>query len=222
MEQLRERYTMVELYEAFEVSSSGFYKWRGAEMGPREQENRRLVKEMRAIHEDRHLRVYGGPRMTLELKERGSSCSENRVAALMSREGLTARGRRPFKPKTTQRDSLAKAAPNRLAKASPTQAPGEVLVSDITYVASKEGWLYLAVVIDLGSSSKIGDMRPPIKNGHHVPNWNLDRIEWLPGEPVAEQARLSGRGGTRAGSVRAAAPAVEAPGSTARGATGAA
>jgi transposase InsO family protein len=156
MEEMREEYTVAELCEAFEISSSGYYKWREADIGPREQENRRLLEEMHEIHGHRHTRAYGSPRMTLELQERGLACSENRVAGLMAREGLRAKGRRPFRPKTTQSDRHALPAPNRLAEAPPAQAPGEALVSDITYVATREGWLYLAVVIDLFSRAVLG------------------------------------------------------------------
>lgn len=156
MDEMRERYTMAELCEALEVSSSGYYKWRRSEPGPRERENARLLEEMREIHAHRHTRAYGSPRMTVELCERGLPCSENRVAGLMAREGLQARGRRAFRPKTTRSDRHAVPAPNRLAEAPPARAPGEALVSDITYVATREGWLYLAVVIDLFSRAVLG------------------------------------------------------------------
>ncbi|MEM8954711.1 MAG: IS3 family transposase [Verrucomicrobiota bacterium] len=153
---MRETYTMAELCKALEVSSSGYYKWRRSEPGARELGNTRLVEEMREIHAHRHTCVYGSPRMTLELRERGLACSENRVAALMAREGLCARGRRAFRPKTTQGDRHAVPAPNRLAERPPARAPGEALVSDITYVATREGWLYLAVVIDFFSRAVLG------------------------------------------------------------------
>ena len=156
MDEMREKYTMNELCEALEVSSSGYYKWRRSEIGPRELENRRLLEEMRKIHAHRHTRAYGSPRMTLELRERGLPCSENRVAALMAREGLYARGRRAFRPKTTQSDRHAVPTPNRLAEAPSARVLGEALVSDITYVATREGWLYLAVVIDLFSRAVLG------------------------------------------------------------------
>lgn len=156
MEQLREHYQVNELCEALGVSSSGYYKWRRAEPGVREQQNQQLVEAMHEIHSDRHTRSYGSPRMTLELRERGLSCSENRVARLMAREGLAARGRRAFRPKTTSRDVSARPAPNLLAEVPEVQAPGEALVSDITYVATGQGWLYLAVVIDLFSRSVLG------------------------------------------------------------------
>lgn len=156
MNEMRDKYTVGELCEALQVSPSGYYKWRRAEPGPRERENARLVEEMREIHAHRHTRAYGSPRMTVELQERGLPCSENRVAGLMAREGLRAKGRRPFRPKTTQSDRHALPAPNHLADSPPAQAPGEALVSDITYVATREGWLYLAVVIDLFSRAVLG------------------------------------------------------------------
>lgn len=153
---MREAYLIKELCDALEVSASGYYKWRRAEPGPRVRENRRLIEAMHEIHADRHTRCYGSPRMTLELRERGLRCSVNRVAGLMAREGLRARGRRPFRPRTTQCDRSSVPAPNRLADAPPPMAPGAALVSDITYVATKEGWLYLAVVIDLFSRAVLG------------------------------------------------------------------
>lgn len=156
METMRDEYTVSELCEAFEVSPSGYYRWRGRESSPRQLENELLLEEMKRIHEHRHTRCYGSPRMTVELRERGYHCSENRVARLMAHHGLAARSRRPFRPKTTQSDRHVVPAPNRLAEASPVTRPGEALVSDITYVATNEGWLYLAVVLDLFSRAVVG------------------------------------------------------------------
>lgn len=156
METMRAQFTVGELCEALEVSPSGYYRWRGARSSPRRQQNETLLEEMRQIHGHRHTRCYGSPRMTVELQERGYPCSENRVARLMARHGLAARSRRPFRPKTTQADGQARPAPNHLAAAAPAARPGEVLVSDITYVATHEGWLYLAVVLDLYSRAIVG------------------------------------------------------------------
>ena len=157
MKQMRANYTLLELCEALQLSTSGYYKWsRAQKLGPRELANRTLLEEIRRIRADRHLRAYGSPRMARELQDRGLACSENRVARLMAKEGLRARGRRPFRPRTTQKDREAIPAPNRLAQAPPARAPGEALVGDITYVATREGWLYLAVVIDLYSRAVLG------------------------------------------------------------------
>ena len=94
--------------------------------------------------------------MTAELNSRGLSCSTNRVARLMRSEGIRARPKKPFRPKTTQPDHAAAPSPNLLAKADLPQRPGEQLVSDITYVPTREGWMYLAVVIDLFSRTVMG------------------------------------------------------------------
>ncbi|MFT5466077.1 MAG: hypothetical protein ACI8UO_001175 [Verrucomicrobiales bacterium] len=101
---------------------------------------------------------YGSPRMTPELRERGIYFSENRIARLMRAEGILARRKRAFRPKTTIQDGEAtsRIAPNRLAELDRVDSPGQVLVGDITYVATREGWLYLAVVMDLFSRSILG------------------------------------------------------------------
>ena len=132
---MRDRYTVKELCDALEVSASGYYKSRQTGPAPRHEANQKLLCEMRDIHADRHTRCYGSPRMTRELRARGLPCSENRVAALMARAGLRAKGRKPFRPETTQRASL---------------------VSDITSIPTRERWLYLAVIIDFFSRAVLG------------------------------------------------------------------
>jgi putative transposase len=111
---------------------------------------------MNSIHTHRHTRSYGSPRMTRELRGKGQGCSENRVARLMQLHDMRARPRRPFRPKTTSPDHAAHPSPNLLAKAGPPKAPGHQIVSDITYIPTSGGWLYLAVVIDLFSRSILG------------------------------------------------------------------
>jgi len=94
--------------------------------------------------------------MTRELRAQGFSCSENRIARLMRWAGLAARPRKPFRPKTTRPDHAAHPSPNLLAQADPPAAPGTQLVSDITYISTSEGWLYLALVLDLFSRAILG------------------------------------------------------------------
>lgn len=155
---MRTQYSISELCEAFDLSRSGFYAWtkKEAAPGPRATENARLKTQIKRIHAHRHTRFYGSPRMTAELNSRGLSCSVNRVARLMRSEGIRARPKKPFRPKTTQPDHAAAPSPNLLAKADLPQRPGEQLVSDITYVPTREGWMYLAVVIDLFSRTVMG------------------------------------------------------------------
>ena len=149
-------YSVIELCEALGVSPSGYFAARSRGPSLRSRSNHRLLKEMTSIHEHRHTRCYGSPRMTRELQALGHPCSENRVARLMREAGLRARPRRPYRPRTTRPDHAAHPSPNRLAKAPMAQSPGTHLVSDITYIPTKEGWLYLAVVMDLFSRRILG------------------------------------------------------------------
>ena len=146
---MREEYSVVELCQALAVSSSGYYQWRTGKVGTHQLHNQRLVAEIQRVHADRHTRCYGSPRMSVELNERGFCCSVNRVARLMKQNGLKARRGRSYRPKTTQQDPQKLPAPNRLAQAADPTGPGQILVSDITYIATRQGWLYLAVVMDL-------------------------------------------------------------------------
>lgn len=158
IDELREDdYTVDELCEAFEVSRSGYYAAKNRPPSQRAKDNEVIVSKMKEIHDDRHRKAYGSPRMTTELQEEyGLPCSENRVARLMAENDLKARYKASFRPKTTTQDPTQKASPNILAKTEKPSAPGQVCVSDITYVATREGWLYLAVVIDLYSRAVVG------------------------------------------------------------------
>ena len=153
---MRKDHTITELCEALGVSPSGYHAANNRPESRRTSENAILLNTMTSIHEHRHTRSYGSPRMTAELRAQGYRTSENRVARLMRRSGLRARPRRPYRPKTTRPDHAAHPSPNLLAKAGPPLSPGAQLVSDITYIPTREGWLYLAVVIDLFSRAILG------------------------------------------------------------------
>lgn len=156
MQRMRAIYSISELCEALGVSPSGYYAARCRRWSQRHLSNQELLQSMKAIHAHRHTRCYGSPRMTRELQARGLACSENRVARLMRRHGLRARPRKPFRPRTTRPDHAAHPSPNRLAQVGKPCAPGTQLRSDITYLPTREGWLYLAVVIDGFSRSVLG------------------------------------------------------------------
>ncbi len=153
---MRADYTITELCDALGISRGGYYAAKNRPPSPSEVENRQLVDAMKIVHRHRHTRSYGSPRMTPELHAMGHVCSENRVARLMRREGLRARPRRPFRPKTTSPDHAAHPSPNLLAKAGPPSRPGEQIVSDITYIPTREGWLYLVIILDLFSRTILG------------------------------------------------------------------
>lgn len=148
-------YSVTELCAAFEVSRSGLQHFNSEPMTQARITKIKLTAEIKAIHSDKKLRVYGSPRMTSELNDRGFKCCENTVANLMRELGIEARRAKPFKPKTTKVDHAAKYSSNKL-ESQQASAFGETLVSDITYIRTKEGWLYLAVVMDLFSRAVIG------------------------------------------------------------------
>ena len=149
-------YSIKELCDALGVSRGGYHAARARPVAPRLAANEKLLVRMQAIHSHRHTRAYGSPRMTKELQNSGSPCSVNRVARVMRMAGLRVQARSPYRPKTTQVDHAAAPSPNLLAQTGPAEKPGTHLVSDITYIPTREGWLYLAVVIDLFSRAILG------------------------------------------------------------------
>ena len=148
-------FSIGELAGTLEVSRSGYYAWRKAQdqPGPRSRQNAILLMHIRCVHQE-HQERYGSPRIFEALRQRGLRCGRNRVARLMRIEGLRAKGKRPFRPRTTQPG--AKAAPNLLANAPAPNAPHQIWVADITYIRTQEGWLYLAAVMDLYSRRIVG------------------------------------------------------------------
>jgi putative transposase len=134
------------------VSRSGYYRWLKSSPSQRQGEENRLRQEITAIFEQNRKR-YGSPRVTQALRVAGKRVGKNRVARLMRQHHLIARPKRAFRPKTTVASGAA--APNRIAAVEPA-GPDQIWVSDITYVATVEGWLYLAVILDLFSRRVVG------------------------------------------------------------------
>jgi transposase InsO family protein len=136
------------------VSRSGFYAWRRRPTPKRTTENDRLKKKIREIFSE-HKKRYGVPRVYDELKRQGFSCSKNRVERLMKEMNLRAEGKKPFRV-TTNSKHKHNIAPNIVNRYFETSAPNQIWTGDITYVRTIQGWLYLAVVIDLFSRKVIG------------------------------------------------------------------
>jgi len=153
---MRAHFPISELCQALGVSRSGYHASLSRPEAARSKANNQLLLKIKAVHSHRHTRSYGSPRMTIELNHQGHSCSRNRVARLMRQNSIRVRPRRPFRPKTTQPDHAAHPSPNLLAREGPATAPGSQIVSDITYIKTAEGWLYLAVVVDLFSRCILG------------------------------------------------------------------
>jgi transposase InsO family protein len=142
------------LCRVMEVSTSGFYAWRSREDSQRERSNRRLLIEIKVIHA-RSKRSYGSPRIYEALVQEEIECSLNRVARLMREGGVQAYRPARFTV-TTDGMHLLQTAPNLLNRQFEPDGPNQVWVADITYVATRQGWLYVAVVIDLYSRFVVG------------------------------------------------------------------
>jgi putative transposase len=144
--------------EVVEVSRSGFYDWKDRPPSERALENAQLVEQIRAAHA-KGRGVYGSPRVAQALKNDGIECSENRVAKLMSEHEIRAKTAKKFKVKTTDSNHDLPIAPRVFkiedAKAA-VMAPNQVWVSDITYVPTGEGWLFLAIFLDLFTRKIVG------------------------------------------------------------------
>jgi len=144
MEMLSKDYSITELAATLELSASGFHAHRHQGRGRRLREDAQLRPLLeRAFLQSR--RTYGSPRLRIEL---GHRCGKNRVARLMRQAGLRAKQKRRFGPRTTDSDHRQKIAQNLLPKVPAPQAPDQIWQSDISYIATAEGWLYFAFTID--------------------------------------------------------------------------
>lgn len=141
--------------ELLAVSRSGFYAWRNRPESLRSQEDRRLTELLKAAH-GASRETYGAPRLFRHLTEElGESVSCKRVVRLMREAGLRAKCAKGFRPRTTCRDEGSVYAPN-LLKDRVTTSVDQVWVTDITYIPTAEGWLYLSAVMDLHSRRVVG------------------------------------------------------------------
>ena len=141
--------------KVLEVSRSGFYAWQSRPESRRSRHHRQLVEEMRAMHADRDMKSYGSPRVHRELVARGQLCCKNTVARLMREHGIVARTRRKYRVTTDSSHTLP-LADNVLGREFQQDAPDRVWVADITYIWTQQGWLYLAVVLDVHSRMVVG------------------------------------------------------------------
>jgi putative transposase len=136
------------------VSPSGYYAWQRRPTSARGRTDRRLTVYLRAAHQASG-GTYGSPRLQHELRRRGFHIGRNRVMRLMRQEALCGRPHRRFR-RTTERDPVAAPAPNLLAQRFTVAKPNTVWVADITALPTREGWLYLAVLLDLYSRRVVG------------------------------------------------------------------
>lgn len=151
----RSEHCVVKMCCVLEVSQSAYYDWIHRKPSPRELKNTRLVKEIRKIHEDPNTESYGSPRMTVELQVRGVKCSEPRVARLMKNHGIRAKRKESFKVTTNSRHNEP-ISPNLLQQDFSAEAPKRKWVSDLTYIWTLQGWLYLTIILDLFDRRIVG------------------------------------------------------------------
>jgi putative transposase len=140
--------------ETLEVSTAGYYAWRQRPVSPSQQRRDSLLVEIRAVHAEVKRR-YGSPRIHAELVARGRPCCVNTVAKLMHDNDIRAKTARKFRHTTDSNHDLP-VADNLLDRQFDPAAPNESWVADITYIATREGWLYLAAVEDLYSRMLVG------------------------------------------------------------------
>jgi putative transposase len=142
------------LCRALKVSRSGFYAWSKRPPSRRDVEDSKLVPVIRACHAQSRA-TYGSPRVHKDLQALSYRVSRKRVARLMRREGLSARPPRRYRATTDSKHSLA-IAPNVVAREFHAAAPNRVWVTDMTYIWTWEGWLFLAAIVDVFSRRVVG------------------------------------------------------------------
>jgi putative transposase len=150
-------HAITELCALLNVSVSGYYDWQKRQTQPaaRAVEDQALAVEIAKIHAQ-FRKTYGSPRIVDELRKQGRHHGRNRVARLMHQQALVGQQRRRYHVQTTDSNHDQPIAPNRLADAPGPTAPNQIWVTDITYIQTKEGWLYLAGVLDLHSRKIVG------------------------------------------------------------------
>ena len=159
MKQEESNYSVKMMSEILKVSRKSYYAWLRRPLSKRKKENAYLSERIRTVYNQSKLR-YGSPRITAELREEGFSCSRNRVARLMKIQGITARTKRRFRVTTNSNHNLP-VAPNLVQMQFNPEKKNSLWTTDITYIRTGEGWLYLSVMLDLWSRTVI--------------SWNADR-----------------------------------------------
>ena len=154
IEQHKQEFPIVVMCGVLAVSESGFYAWRKRPVCQRQREDAQLTEE---IQQDFHAHQgrYGSPRLHVELRDRGRSVARKRVARLMREAGLCAKQKRKH-ALTTRRDPSHPVAPNLLQRDFTAFEPNTKWVTDVTYIPTMQGWLYVSVILDLYSRMVVG------------------------------------------------------------------
>jgi transposase InsO family protein len=168
----REHFPVRLMCRVLEASPSGFYDWLRRPESQRAAEDRALIEKIQAVHNESR-RTYGSPRGHASLKAAGYRIGRKRVARLMRENDIRPRTKRKFKVTTDSRHDHP-IAPNLLDRQFTVEAPNTVWLADLSYIWTREGWLYLAVVLDLFSRQVVGwamdeQMPQELTPGHGAP-----------------------------------------------------
>ncbi|MFT5726848.1 MAG: putative transposase [Desulforhopalus sp.] len=147
-------YRVFLLCEVMQVSRSGYYSWRSRDQPKLQEERSRLIPKVKAIH-SKTRGSYGARRMSKELQAEGEHCGRAKAATLMTLAGVEAKQKKKYKVTTNSKHNLP-VAPNLLERNFEVSEPDHVYCADITYIWTTEGWLYLAIVLDLFSRRVVG------------------------------------------------------------------
>jgi transposase InsO family protein len=150
----RETFKVGRMCKLLKVSRSRYYAWLKRPESSRSRENRRLEDKIRVLHNASH-GIYGSPRIHRDLVDDGIRCGKNRVARIMREAGIRSRTKRKFRATTNSKHNLP-VAPNLLNQDFTAKAQDRAWVGDITYILTEEGWLYLAVLLDLYNREVVG------------------------------------------------------------------
>ncbi len=154
IENHRSSFAVEKMCRALKISKSGYYAWRDKPKSMRDLANDKLDHHIRTIYEQNKGRC-GSPRITEALNEQGIACSKNRIADRMRKNDIKAKTKKRFKVTTNSKHNHP-IATNLLNQDFTAQHPNQIWASDITYIWTREGWLYLAVILDLFSRRIVG------------------------------------------------------------------
>ncbi len=150
----REEFEVQVMCNVLDVSRSGYYTWRTRPASQREMADAAYIKQIQQIFDDSH-KTYGYERIWHDLQESGIPCGKHRVRRLMRQEGLVVKQMKAYK-RTTKANPDHQPAPNLLDGDFEARSPNAKWCADITYIPTQEGWLYLAVILDLFSRRIVG------------------------------------------------------------------
>ena len=154
MDQHSSEHGVQKMCRIIRASRSGYYRWKKQPQSKRQQENEKILMRIREFHKNSS-GAYGSPRITDDLREEGARYGENRVARIMKENAIVGKAKKKFKATTDSKHNLP-VAENLLEQNFVSERPNTKWVGDITYVWTMEGWLYLAVIIDLYSRQVVG------------------------------------------------------------------